>query len=161
MVECLSGRASAVRFRVHRREVRAALLSPRVCAAQDPQRAAPLTGAWHGWIREILVADRDAPLKQRHTAKRIRDRLAEEHGVLISESQCRAVAPAPNWPTNSPKPTTTTSSPESLPATASLNRPGMVGGSSCALGFARSACLIAGGVVGVTAFVLDRAEHPE
>ena len=54
-------------------------------------RAAPLTGAWHGWIREVLVADRDAPRKQRHTAKRIRDRLAEEHGVLISESQCRAV----------------------------------------------------------------------
>ena len=31
----------------------------------------------------------------------------------------------------------------------------------CALGFARSACLIASGVVGVTALVLDRAEHPE
>ena len=32
---------------------------------------------------------------------------------------------------------------------------------SCALGFARSACLIAGRVVGVTEFVLDRAEHAE
>ena len=32
---------------------------------------------------------------------------------------------------------------------------------SCALGFARSACLIAGRVVGVTKLVLDRAEHAE
>lgn len=32
---------------------------------------------------------------------------------------------------------------------------------SCAPGFARSACLIAGQVLGVTALVLDRAEHAE
>jgi len=32
---------------------------------------------------------------------------------------------------------------------------------SCALGLARSACLIAGGWVGVTELVLDGAEHPE
>ncbi len=32
---------------------------------------------------------------------------------------------------------------------------------SCALGFARSACLIAGQVVGMTELVLDRAEHAE
>jgi len=50
-----------------------------------------VTGVWHGWIREVLFADRDAPHKQRHTAARIRHRLAEEHGVLISESQCRVV----------------------------------------------------------------------
>jgi len=89
--ERLSVRALSVRFRVHRRDVRAALVSPEPASRKAPQRAAPLTGAWHGWIREVLVADRDAPRKQRHTAKRIRDRLAEEHGVLISESQCRAV----------------------------------------------------------------------
>lgn len=89
--EGLSVRALAVRFRVHRREVRAALLSAEPAPRKTPQREAPLTGAWHGWIREVLVADREAPRKQRHTAKRIRDRLAEEQGVLISESQCRAV----------------------------------------------------------------------
>jgi len=89
--EGLSIRALATRFGVHRREVRAALASPEPAARKVPVRAAPLTGAWHAWIREVLVADRDAPRKQRHTAKRIRDRLAEEHGVLISESQCRAV----------------------------------------------------------------------
>ena len=89
--ERLSVRALAARFRVHRREVRAALMSPEPAPRKTPQRVAPLTGVWHGWIREVLVADRDAPRKQRHTANRIRDRLAEEQGVLISESQCRAV----------------------------------------------------------------------
>ena len=33
----------------------------------------------------------DAPVKQRHTAKRIRERLAVEHNVLIGESTCRSV----------------------------------------------------------------------
>jgi hypothetical protein len=32
---------------------------------------------------------------------------------------------------------------------------------SCAPGIARSACLVAGDGVGVAAFVLDRAKHPE
>jgi transposase len=89
--EGLSVRALAARFKVHRRDVRAALGSPEPPSRKSPVRAAPLTGAWHLWIREVLVADRLAPVKQRHTAKRIRDRLAREKGVLISESQCRAV----------------------------------------------------------------------
>ncbi len=89
--ELLSVRGLAARFGVHRREVRAALMSPEPAPRKTPVRAAPVTGEWRGWIREVLVADRDAPRKQRHTAKRIRDRLAEEKGVLISESQCRAV----------------------------------------------------------------------
>lgn len=87
----LSIRGLAARFGVHRREVRAALASPEPALRKVPERAAPVTGVWHGWIREVLIADRDAPRKQRHTAKRIHDRLAEEKGVLISESQCRAV----------------------------------------------------------------------
>ena len=89
--DALSIRALAARFGVHRREVRAALASPEPAPRKAPVRSAPLTGPWHAWIREVLMADRDAPRKQRHTAKRIRDRLAEEHGVLISESQCRTV----------------------------------------------------------------------
>lgn len=89
--DALSIRALAAQFGVHRREIRAALASPEPAPRKLPVRAAPVTGVWHGWIREVLVADRDAPRKQRHTAKRIRDRLAEEHGVLVSESQCRAV----------------------------------------------------------------------
>jgi transposase len=90
--EGLSIRALAVRFHVHRREVRLALASPepppRVLGSRWPS---PVSGDWHGWIRDVLVADFDAPVKQRHTAKRIHDRLAAEHGVVISASQCRAV----------------------------------------------------------------------
>ena len=89
--EALSVRGLAARFRVHRREVRAAFASPEPAPRKTPVRAAPVTGEWHAWIREVLIADRDAPRKQRHTAKRIRDRLAEEKHVLISESQCRVV----------------------------------------------------------------------
>jgi hypothetical protein len=50
-----------------------------------------LTGAWHGSIREELVADRDALRNQRHAAKRTRDRHAEKKGVSIAESQYRTV----------------------------------------------------------------------
>jgi transposase len=89
--ENLSVRGLARRFGVHRREVRAALLSPEPPARKTPVRASPVTGEFHAWIREVLVADRDAPRKQRHTAARIRDRLAAEKQVLVSESQCRAV----------------------------------------------------------------------
>ena len=89
--EQLSVRALARRFRVHRRDINAALASPEPAARKVPVRGSPSTGVWHAWIRGVLIADRDAPRKQRHTAKRIHDRLAAEHGVLISESQCRAV----------------------------------------------------------------------
>ena len=52
--EVLSVRALATRFRVHRREVRAALSSPEPAPRKAVVRAAPLTGAWHGWIRAAL-----------------------------------------------------------------------------------------------------------
>ena len=87
----LSVRALAVRFKVHRREVRAALSSPEPVARKAPVRVSPVTGEWHAWIREILVADRDAPRKQRHSAERIRLRLAAEKHVVVSGSQCRLV----------------------------------------------------------------------
>ena len=89
--EELGIRALAARFRVHRRDVRAALAAPEPPLRKSAKRVSPVTGAWHGWIREVLLADRDAPRKQRHTAARIRDRLAEEKQVLISEAQCRVV----------------------------------------------------------------------
>jgi hypothetical protein len=36
-----------------------------------------------------LVADREAPRKQRHTVRRIWRRLVEEHGASVSERQVR------------------------------------------------------------------------
>jgi len=40
-------------------------------------------------IDEWLLADQDAPRKQRHTAKRIWQRLVDEHGVDVAESSVR------------------------------------------------------------------------
>ncbi len=89
--EKLSLRGLARRFKVHRRDVRAALASPEPPERKTPVRASPVTGEHHAWIRAVLIADKDAPKKQRHTAARIRDRLAAERDVLVSESQCRVV----------------------------------------------------------------------
>jgi len=87
----LSIRALAVRFGVHRRDVRAALLSPFPPPGQRRVRSAPVSGEWRSWIREVLISDADAPKKQRHTAARIHDRLAAEKQVSMSPSTCRKI----------------------------------------------------------------------
>jgi transposase len=91
--EGLSVRALARRHGVHRRAVRAALVSAVPAAKRSPQgRAAPRLGAFRVVIDGWLVADREAPRKQRHTARRIWQRLVEEHGAEVSERQvCRYV----------------------------------------------------------------------
>jgi transposase len=53
-------------------------------------RRQPMLGQFVGVIEEILIADRDAPAKQQHTAKRIFERLRDEHGYTGCESQVRA-----------------------------------------------------------------------
>ena len=70
---------------LHRRAVRQAL-----AAALPPERKRPV-GRPAGKLvryRELidswLVADRRAPCKQRHTAKRVWERLTQEHGVDVS-----------------------------------------------------------------------------
>lgn len=40
----------------------------------------PKLGPWLGVIDAILSDDKQRPVKQRHTAKRIFERLKEEHG---------------------------------------------------------------------------------
>jgi hypothetical protein len=89
--ERLSIRGLAARFGVHRRDVRAALLSPVPPPRKQPVRLSPVTGEWRSWIKAILVADRDVPTKQRHTAKRIHDRLAIEKQVSVASSTCRRI----------------------------------------------------------------------
>src|SRR5262245_104220 len=53
-------------------------------------RAKPALGPFLAVIHAILEADRQAPRKQRHTARRIFDRLREEHGYAGCESIVRA-----------------------------------------------------------------------
>ena len=86
----LSMHALAREYGVHRRTVRQALESPLPPERKRPEgRPAPALGPYREWIDQILIADQTAPRKQRHTAKRIADRLAEEHGVVVAGSTMR------------------------------------------------------------------------
>jgi len=91
--EGLSVRALARRHGVHRRAVRQALESAVPPSKRPPQgRPAPKLGAYRAVIDAWLEADREAPRKQRHTARRIWQRLVEEHDAEVSERQvCRYV----------------------------------------------------------------------
>jgi transposase len=89
-LEGLSLRALAAKHRVHRRTVKQALESAVPPARKRPEgRPAPALGAQREWIDQVLIADRDVPRKQRHTAKRIWERLRDERGVDVSERQVR------------------------------------------------------------------------
>lgn len=55
---------------------------------QQP-RAKPVSDLWRVQIEQILEADKTAPRKQRHTARRIFDRLVEEAGYAGSERTIR------------------------------------------------------------------------
>ncbi|MFZ0059129.1 MAG: IS21 family transposase [Acidimicrobiales bacterium] len=85
----LSIRALARRFGVHRRLVREALASPIPPPRKTAQRSAPVLGPWQPIIDSWLAADLDAPKKQRHTARRIWQRLVEEHGAEVAEGTVR------------------------------------------------------------------------
>jgi transposase len=84
--EQLSIRGLADKHGVHRRTVRQALASavppPR---KRYPARERPAIDPWveiiDGWLQTDVVV----PRKQRHTARRIWQRLVDEHGVRISE----------------------------------------------------------------------------
>jgi transposase len=77
----MSARAIAQNYKVSRRTVRAALTS----AWPEPRKPMPPRASkldpFKPVIDEILRADLDAPRKQRHTVKRIYDRLMDEHGM--------------------------------------------------------------------------------
>jgi transposase len=51
-----------------------------------PVRAAPVLERVRGLVDGMLEADLGAPVKQRHTARRIFERLADEHGLAVSYS---------------------------------------------------------------------------
>jgi len=82
----VSVRQLAERHQVHRRTVRQALASavppPRKAYAG---RARPATDPWAELIDGWLIADREVPRKQRHTARRVWQRLVAEHGAVLAE----------------------------------------------------------------------------
>jgi transposase len=89
--EDLSVRALATRHRVHRRTVRQALDDAVPPARKTPERERPALSAAHrATIRGWLEKDRAAPRKQRHTARRIWQRLVEEYDAEVAESTVRA-----------------------------------------------------------------------
>ena len=88
--EGLSIRELSRRFGVHRRDVRAALVSAVPAPRKpSPPREAPALGLWKQVIDGWLEADRSAPRKQRHTARRVWERLVDEHQANVAESTVR------------------------------------------------------------------------
>jgi transposase len=88
--EGLSKRALAERYRVHRRTVRQALGSAVPPSRKRPVgRPAPALGPYRALIDSWIEADRRAPRKQRHTARRIWRRLVDEHGATVAERTVR------------------------------------------------------------------------
>ncbi len=80
-------RALARKYDVHRRTVRQAITSPVPPERKVPVRAAPVREAVAGWIDAMLREDLAAPRKQRHTARRVFERLADEHGAQAEEEE--------------------------------------------------------------------------
>jgi hypothetical protein len=70
--------------------VRQALESAVPPARKRPEgRPAPALGPYRQFVDEILIADRGAPRKQRHTARRIWRRLVDERGAQVAERTVR------------------------------------------------------------------------
>ena len=89
--EGLSIRALSDKYRVHRRTVRQALGDATPPPRKVAERVSPVLGEHVARVRGWLVADRDVARKQRHTARRVWQRLVEEEAVVVAESSVRAL----------------------------------------------------------------------
>jgi transposase len=79
----MSIREASRTFGVHRKTVRKMLsfsVPPGYRRSAGPKR--PKLDAFAGIVDQILESDRQVPKKQRHTAKRIFERLRDEHGFV-------------------------------------------------------------------------------
>jgi transposase len=82
----MSVRSLARKYDVHRRTVRQAIASPVPPPRRAPERAAAVLDQVRDLIDGMLREDLAAPRKQRHTAKRVFERLCDEHGAAVSYS---------------------------------------------------------------------------
>ncbi|MEV0186860.1 IS21 family transposase [Streptomyces sp. NPDC050625] len=83
----LSQRTLAEKYGVHRRTVRQALLSAVPPPRKKPVPRATVLDPAKPWIDDMLREDANAPRKQKHTARRIYQRLAQDYGFdLVSYS---------------------------------------------------------------------------
>jgi hypothetical protein len=80
-------RALAERYGVHRRTARQAIESVVPPERRSPARATPVLNQVRSWIDEMLREDLEAPRKQRHTARRIFQRLLDEHDAAVAVPQ--------------------------------------------------------------------------
>jgi transposase len=85
----LSVREIARHFHVHWRDMRQALASAVPPERKVAERPATALDRWKPTIDGWLEADRTAPRNQRHTARRVWQRLFEEHGAADGESTVR------------------------------------------------------------------------
>jgi len=85
-IDGLSVRELADKHGVHRRTVRQALANavppPRKAY---PRRSRPAMDPWVEVVDSWLLGDRGMPRKQRHTARRVWQRLVAEHGASLAE----------------------------------------------------------------------------
>ncbi len=90
-VEGVGIRELARRYEVHRRTVREALEvavpPPRKVAERESPALGPFKEIIEGWLRAEIVDK--VPVKQRHTARRVWQRLCDEHDAEVSESAVR------------------------------------------------------------------------
>lgn len=82
----MSIRALADKYGVHRRTVREAVASPVPPPRKSLPRRTSVLDAVRDAVEAMLVEDLAAPRKQRHTAKRICERLRAEHDARVSYS---------------------------------------------------------------------------
>lgn len=80
-VEGASIRALAARYGVGRATVRTALSQAKPPPRKTPVRVSPRLEEFKAAIDAMLLEDVGAPVKQRHTARRVLARLVDEHGV--------------------------------------------------------------------------------
>lgn len=85
----VSVRELARRFGTHRRTVREALGSAVPAPRKLVERSSPVLEEWKPLIDAWLDADRAMPRKQRHTARRIWQRLVAERDAQVGESTVR------------------------------------------------------------------------